>query len=217
MDKFQGFPQEKQTWQFPNVINGWVHILTGAEFKCLWYILRHTYGWQKTEDAISISQFMRGIKKKNGEWLDKGTGLSNRKVIDALKKLEEYGFISSCKKERKTTIYRVVKKVHKGSEESSQVACEESSQTINTITIDNKQYIAKQSFARKDQDIFEIIELFNFNPSYKKFFKNITQRKAVERLISQHGEKLKEMIKALPQTNKMQYAPIITTPIAIRR
>lgn len=145
MDKFQGFPKDKQTWDFPNVINGWVHKLTGAEFKCLWYVLRHTYGWQKTKDTISISQFMKGIKKKNGEWLDNGTGLSNRKIIDALKKLEEYGFIKSYKKDRRTTVYEVVKKVHKGSEVSSQVACEESSQTIPSITIPSKQYIEQSS------------------------------------------------------------------------
>ena len=81
-------------------------------------------------------------------------------------------------------------------------------ETNNNNTNNNN--IAKQSFA-----VNEIIELFNFNPSYKKFFKNITQRKAVERLSAQHGEKLKEMIKALPQTNKMQYAPIITTPLQL--
>lgn len=79
----------------------------------------------------------------------------------------------------------------------------------------NNNNIATQRVARKDQDIFEIIELFNFNPSYKKFFGNITQRKAVERLSKEHGEKLKEMIKVLPKTNKMQYAPIITTPLQL--
>lgn len=144
--KFEGFPETRQTWNFPNIINGWVYQLTGAEFKCLWYILRHTYGWQKTEDAISNSQFMYGIKKKNGEWLDKGTGLSNTSVINALKNLEKYGFIKSYKKNGKTNKWEVVKKshnqpmkkFHKGCEKSSQVTCEKTSHTIPNSTISNQ-------------------------------------------------------------------------------
>ncbi|MBM4348583.1 MAG: hypothetical protein FJ106_01645 [Deltaproteobacteria bacterium] len=91
--KFDGFPPEKQTWNFPTLMNGWVHELTGAEFKVLWYIVRHTFGWQKTGDRISYKQFQQGIRRQDGTWLDKGTGLGTRAIAYSLKKLEEMGFI----------------------------------------------------------------------------------------------------------------------------
>lgn len=93
MEKFEGFPLDKQTWDFPTIINGWVHRLSGAEFKVLWYIVRHTYGWQKTGDKISYKQFQHGIQKQDGTWLDKGTGLGTRAIAYSLKRLEEKGFI----------------------------------------------------------------------------------------------------------------------------
>lgn len=103
--KFPGFPAylEKSYWQFPSIINGHVHDLTGAEFKVLWYILRHTFGWQKSSDYISIPQICEGIKRKDGTYLDKGTGLSYvwaRKTLDSL---ERNGFISLEKDTGKTT------------------------------------------------------------------------------------------------------------------
>lgn len=91
--KFDGFPPEKQTWNFPTMLNGWVHELTGAEFKVLWYIVRHTFGWQKTGDSISYKQFQQGIQRQDGTWLDKGTGLGTRAIAYSLKRLEEMGFI----------------------------------------------------------------------------------------------------------------------------
>jgi len=68
-EKFRGFEPLPQSWDFPTVIDGWVDKLSGSEFKCLWYILRHTYGWQKTADAISLTQFEEGFilpEKRDG-------------------------------------------------------------------------------------------------------------------------------------------------------
>ena len=88
MKKFQGFPQEGQYWQFPTIINGYVSELTGAEFKILWYILRHTYGFQKDFDSISLNQFEKGIRN-----VDTGTGLTKPTIIGALRTLKRKGFI----------------------------------------------------------------------------------------------------------------------------
>lgn len=67
---------------------------------------------------------------------------------------------------------------------------------------------------RKDQDIFDLIELFKpINPTYERFFKNTTERVAIEQLLKKLGrEKLEQLIAILPETNKMPYAPVITTP-----
>lgn len=93
-EQFKGFDPELQSWNFPMVINGWVHKLNGAEFKILWYILRHTYGWQKNSDTISYLQFQYGIKRKNGKWLDNGTGLSETAIKKSIKGLINKGFIN---------------------------------------------------------------------------------------------------------------------------
>lgn len=92
---FPGFPKqiEYSHWQFPTIINGYVHIVSSGEFKVLWYILRHTFGWQKTTDKLARSQISKGITKRNGEILDSGTGLSVRQVERHLKTLEEKKFI----------------------------------------------------------------------------------------------------------------------------
>lgn len=109
------------SFQLPNsVIDELLADLTGAELKCYLYVLRKTKGWNKEEDAISVSQFM------------KVTGLSNRKVIDACERLVELGLLEQKIGSNKTKVFSVkdyktssseesslVKKVHSGSEESS--------------------------------------------------------------------------------------------------
>ncbi|MDR8390971.1 replication protein [Aliifodinibius sp. S!AR15-10] len=119
--------------QVPNIIiDEWMRDLKNTEFKMIMAICRKTFGWQKWEDAISISQ------------LKKITGMSNRSIIDAGNSLEEKGLIKTKKEKCKTTIYKIdyekssqegsseksshVNNVHKGCEKSSQEGCEKSSQ-----------------------------------------------------------------------------------------
>lgn len=59
-------------------------ILTEAEFKCLCYICRRTFGFRKEADAISLNQMSQGIKTRDGKVIDRGTGLSKRSVQNAL-------------------------------------------------------------------------------------------------------------------------------------
>jgi hypothetical protein len=107
MDKFPGFPIEGQFWQFPTCINGYVHILSDSQFKVLWYILRHTYGYQKTSDYISISQIMSGIKRYDNSVIDSGTGLKSQKAVwGAIRKLEVLGFIVVERKSGRTNFFK---------------------------------------------------------------------------------------------------------------
>ncbi|MBA7491877.1 hypothetical protein ES702_02425 [subsurface metagenome] len=59
-----------------------------AELKVLMYLVRRTFGFKKDSDSVSLTQICRGIKKRDGEVLDGGTGLSRPAVIKALKVLE---------------------------------------------------------------------------------------------------------------------------------
>jgi len=63
--------------QIPDVIlDRWMAVLSGAEFKVLLYIARRTYGFGKDSDDISLNQLARGIRRRDGTSLDGGTGLS---------------------------------------------------------------------------------------------------------------------------------------------
>lgn len=58
--------------------------LSPAEFKVMMYIIRRTFGFKKSADAISLSQIVSGVCTKSGKRLDMGTGLSRQGVVNAL-------------------------------------------------------------------------------------------------------------------------------------
>jgi hypothetical protein len=67
--------------------------LTPAEFKVAAYIVRRTFGWKKDADAISLSQMVNGIRRRDGSYVDRGTGLHKDTVIKAIKGLLVKGVI----------------------------------------------------------------------------------------------------------------------------
>jgi len=87
MDKEQSKLIPNST-QIPNILLDFIiPRISEAEGKCLLYVCRRTYGFHKERDRISLSQFINGIKDKNGEILDYGTGISRPCVVEALKNL----------------------------------------------------------------------------------------------------------------------------------
>jgi len=65
-----------------------------APLKALLYIVRRTWGFRKSADAISLSQFQHGIITRDGRQLDKGAGVKNRTaLLRALDELEARGLI----------------------------------------------------------------------------------------------------------------------------
>jgi len=207
--------------QIPNVIfDNFMHLLSGAEMKVLLYICRRTYGFQKGADSISITQLTKGIKDKEGNHIDMGTGLSNRKVIDCINKLTEIGLIHTNKVHNRTTkftmnigsgVSSLVNKVHLGSEVSSP-------QLVNKVHTQKKE---KESIQKKDSkgvplQVSEIIKLFEdeqLNIVAKNWYGNTTQRNAIEQLIENIGfDRLVKLVKILPKTNRLEYVSTITTP-----
>lgn len=174
------------SFQLPNsVIDELLADLTGAELKCYLYVLRKTKGWNREEDAISVSQFM------------KVTGLSNRKVIDACERLVELGLLEQKIGSNKIKVFSVkdyktssseesslVKKVHSSSEESSLSVVKKvhtQNNNINNTTKNNNTSSSGKNFqprtkAKKnvfsDDDlkaaewIFHLIR--KLNPSFKE-------------------------------------------------
>lgn len=93
--------------QFPNIILDFLlPKLPEAETKCLLYICRRTFGFHRDEDRISFTQFIYGIKSREGKILDSGTGLSRTSVNSALKSLSHSGAIL-INKSSKGNLYRI--------------------------------------------------------------------------------------------------------------
>ena len=67
--------------------------LTLAELRVLLYVMRRTFGFKKGSDRISKSQLESGIVKRDGQLLDRGTGLSRRAVRVAIHSLVEKGIL----------------------------------------------------------------------------------------------------------------------------
>ena len=67
--------------------------LTESELRDLLYIVRRTFGFKKSSDAISISQMVNGIKTRDGKILDSGTGMGRKAVITGIKGLLNKGII----------------------------------------------------------------------------------------------------------------------------
>lgn len=91
------FPAPKGHVQIPN---GWYdemcsQITNLAELKIVMYILRHTVGFQKPDQAraLTVDELMNG-RIINGKRFDRGTGLSEMSVRNGLKRAIKHGYIT---------------------------------------------------------------------------------------------------------------------------
>ncbi len=86
---------------------------------------------------------------------------------------------------------------------------------INNITSEE----TSQKLDKVVNEVSELIDSFKVvNPTaFKRWFGNKTQRAASQDLLDNYSlEQIKRVIKVLPQTNKKQYYPTITTPLQLR-
>lgn len=224
--QFPGFPPGPTTnfFRFPRCINGWWHTLSPVEQGVLWYIIRHTWGYNKTTDKISLTQFQEGIKRKDGSMVDGGTGIKKRQtIIDATVGLEKRGFIKVIRKFGEINEYRlkIVQEMGDNSYREKLPIVTESNYPIVTESNSQKKMLQKkikQKIINKDDksssNVAHFISKFRpVNPSYARLFSNKTQRFAMERLLKQWGgQKIEEVLNILPLIFGQLYAPRITTP-----
>src|SRR6266496_3562102 len=94
---FEGF--SKPEANFFRLPNEWTDITAQvtslAEMKLVEYVLKHTWGYSEFDmvKKITTDEFMHGRKKKSGERVDIGTGLSNKSVIEGLQKAVAHGLL----------------------------------------------------------------------------------------------------------------------------
>lgn len=87
MSEFEGFQRPTTTPVPDELFDDLMADLSEAELKVVLYIIRRTWGFKKVVDAIDLDQLENGITKKDGQRLDRGTGLSRRAIIDAIESL----------------------------------------------------------------------------------------------------------------------------------
>lgn len=105
-NKFKGFIKPTYT-QTPNqIFDQLLNTLNGSQLKVLLYIVRRTFGFKKDNDNISLSQIVRGIKKRDGTIQDYGTGLSLTSVVKAIEQLIEQNVIIKTKIKDKCGDYK---------------------------------------------------------------------------------------------------------------
>lgn len=231
--------------QIPNdYLDYFMEHLNGAEWKCLCYIARRTFGFQKRQDKISISQFVDGITSKEGIKLDGGTGLSKQSVISAIKVLVDVGILEKLVNTRgnkyqlvqKLDYLQVVQKLDSGSLKIRQ-------QVVQKLDIQKKE---KESIQKKDittgklvtekektvtensatvteksainNEISEVISLMEkVDPKNKTYYGNKTQRNACKFLIETYSfGNVVKVVNLLPQTNTQEYFPRITSPYELQ-
>jgi len=97
--RFPGFePPEQNYSKLPHaLIDALPQFKTHGELAVVLYILRHTWGFSEfdTPKRISLGEFVKGRKRRDGTRLDSGCGMSLASVKRALKAAEEHGFIVS--------------------------------------------------------------------------------------------------------------------------
>jgi len=92
-EEFRGFKQPRFTQIPDEFLDRMLPHLSGAEVKIMLYLFRKTLGYQKRQDRLSLKQIAEGTRRRGGEAIDLGTGLSRSTVTVALKSLVEKGLV----------------------------------------------------------------------------------------------------------------------------
>src|SRR6266516_1061595 len=94
---FKGF--SKPEANFFRLPNEWTDITARitslAEMKLVEYVLKHTWGYSEFDmvKKITTDEFMYGRKRKSGERIDNGTGLSKPSIIQGLTSAVTHGLL----------------------------------------------------------------------------------------------------------------------------
>ena len=91
---YEGFSGPNGTIVPDDVFDVLAPRLKESELRVLLYIVRRTFGFGKSADAISLRQLTDGIQTRDGRILDYGTGMSRKAVVAGIRGLVEKGIIT---------------------------------------------------------------------------------------------------------------------------
>ncbi len=196
--KFPGFKSRyrKNFTTLPHeLVDRYFGELSGSEVKCLMFILRQTFGFNKVSDKISISQFVTGIGERTA-----GVGVSKSQVTRCLKTLEQKGYISLKKSPNRTS------EISLRLEEETRDSYDES-ETVNTKNTPSP-------------EIIRLMKLFEpvAGSMVSKYVKSKSQIEALERVVAHHGlARAEEVINYIPKSNGIPYFPSINSPVELEQ
>lgn len=196
--------------------------LGGSEWRILICVLRKTYGWNKKEDWISLTQF------------ENATKLSRPTVVKALKNLCLRGILVktallaySLQKDWEKWVVKpplLVKNKNLGGltvlTSASKHRLTETSK--HRLTHKRKKDIIKDiilqpTVASTSDEIKIILEMFNTTINPTLGYANTTQRKAIAEMIKLFGfEKTRKATEYAISVQGEKYAPTITTPYQLK-
>src|SRR3990167_3921345 len=184
--------------------------LLGKEFAILLFIIRKTYGFQKTSDIISLTQIEKGTKTGRPTVVKTLKNLVARNMIVKTPLLG--GNISfSFNKYHEKWVVKTPKLVKEKWIASKGPLTETSK---GPLTHKRKKEKTKETTEHSSEEIGVLIKSFEvINPNAKNFYARPPQRKACDDLIKEFTfDRVKSVIEnTLPKTNKMEYMPTITS------
>lgn len=211
--------------------------VSSSELRIILAIIRKTYGFQKTEDYISLSQLteMTHISKRNVVYLIQNLeakklliiGRENETNKIRFNKYSDTWLVQNSAIQVKENRDRA--KITSAKLRNTPIASAKLGKTLVQNYVKNvrsfahtkekrniQKKVAQQSSA---ESISSIIGLFKeVNPSTDRLFGMPPQRAATDRLLVKFGEeKLSDMVRFLPKSNASRYAPTITTPVQLER
>src|SRR5947209_19577892 len=142
-----------------------------AEMKLVEYVLKHTWGYSQFDmvKKITTDEFMHGRKKKSGERIDTGTGLSKPSVIAGLKGAVKHGLleeeIDDSDKARIKKYYKLKMRTPIEETEPDDYGAHADVKNVN-IGVKNVNSSSKQSLQRSEKDTQE--RYMNVTKQHKK-------------------------------------------------
>ena len=194
--------------------------LSGYQRQVLDVIIRKTYGYNKKEDSISLSQFVKltGLKKQHicraiSDLLIRNIiTKKDNDIANSYGILKNYDLWKTLPKlvKAKVSLPKLVKVVTK----IGNTSLPKLGHTITTTTKDNITIDSSEPSSHNPENII-LGEFKEINPMIN--FGNKTQRQAVTDLLKEFGEeKLTGMIKWYKTKLTDKFCPTATTPLAFK-
>ena len=193
----------------------------GCELAVALFIIRKTYGYNKTEDQISLSQICEGIEKTKPSVV---LALKNLQLVKVAKLVKQGNskLSSNIWKINKyidtwelVKVAKLVKHKHATSNAKRFKLVKTAKHTKDNIQKTYTKDILTTNVVRENlKNTNYFLSLFkDINPSYERLFPQKGQRDSIDRMVKKYGEdKVERMIQSLPDILSRKYAPTITTP-----
>lgn len=175
--------------------------------KLVEYVLKHTWGYSEFDmvKKITTDEFMFGRKKKSGERIDNGTGLSKPSVIAGLKSAVTHGLLEEETDDSdKARIKKYYKLKMRNPIDEDEPENEETQTDVKNLYIGVKKFDSdsKESLHRSEKNTLRKIHIRN---SMNKLQKNASNEKQGYQSFQAIGDLLKQ--KTEVQEREVQHLP----------